>query len=108
MRATNRLYACFGKSEVLDLACLDQFLHRAGDVFDGHVRINPMLIEQVDGLDPEPLERAFDGLLDVLRPAIQARRSRPIIAATQIEPELGGDHHFARGTERALRPRVLR
>ena len=72
--ATNRLDACLGKAEVLDLALLNQFLHRSGHVFDRHVRVNPVLIEQVDGLDLEPLERAFDGLLDVLRPAIQARR----------------------------------
>ena len=59
-----------------------------------------MLIEQVDCLDLEPLERALDGLLDVLRPAIQARRTRPRIAATQVEPELGGDHHLlAEGSE---------
>ena len=59
-----------------------------------------MLIEQVDGLDLEPLERALDGLLDVLRPAVQARRTGPRIAATEVEPELGGDHHLlAEGSE---------
>ena len=48
----------------------------------------------------EPLERAFDGLLDVLRPAVQTRRTGPIIAATQVEPELGGDPHLlAEGRE---------
>jgi hypothetical protein len=29
-----------------------------------------MLIEQIDGIDPESPERALDGLLDVLGPAI--------------------------------------
>ena len=95
VRAANRLHACLGKSEVLDLPGLNQFLHRAGHVFDGHVRVDAMLIQQVDAFHPEPLERAFDGLLDVLRPAVHARRSRPMIAAAQIEPELRGDHHFA-------------
>ena len=52
-----------------------------------------MLIEQVDAVDLEPLERALDGLLDVLRPAIQAA-PRPSIAAAEVEPELGGDHHL--------------
>jgi hypothetical protein len=59
VRAANRLHARFGKAEVLDLALLNQFLHRARHVFDGHVRVNPVLIEQVDGLDLEPLERAL-------------------------------------------------
>ena len=30
----------------------------------------------------------------MLGPAVHTRRSRPIVAATQIEPKLGGDHHF--------------
>ena len=72
--ATDGLHACFGKAEVLDLAFLNQVLHRSGYVFDGHVRVNAMLIEQVDDIHLEPLERALDGLLDVLRPAVQARQ----------------------------------
>ena len=93
------LHARFGKTEVLDLACLNQFLHRAGDVFDGHVRVNPMLIEQVDDINLEPLERAFDGLLDVLRPAIQTLplpadyrcrlRSNPNLVAITTCPRKG-------------------
>ena len=76
--ACARRIVCTPASErpkCLTLPCLNQFLHRAGDIFDRHVRVNAMLIEQVDGLDLEPLERAFDGLLDVLRPAVQARRT---------------------------------
>src|SRR5579863_4814375 len=97
VRATYRLHSRFGKTEVLDLACLNQFLHRAGHVFDRHVRVNPVLIEQVDCLYLEPRERAFDSLLDVLRPAIQARRApHPprIKIGTQVETKLGGDHNF--------------
>src|SRR2546429_805644 len=40
--ATDCLRACFRKAEVLDLAGLNQFFHRARHVFDGHVRVNPM------------------------------------------------------------------
>ena len=71
--ATDRLHARLGEAEVLDLARLDQLLHRPGHVLDGHVRVDAVLIEQVDGIDPEPLERALDDLLDVLRPAVQAQ-----------------------------------
>ena len=42
--AADRLHSCFRKAEVLDLAWLNQFLHRACDFFDRHVRIDPMLI----------------------------------------------------------------
>src|SRR6185369_15648112 len=40
---TDRLSAGLGKSEMLDLACLDQFLDRTGDILDRHVRVNTML-----------------------------------------------------------------
>ena len=79
---------------MLDLAFPNQVLHRSGHVFDRHVRIDTVLIEQIDGLDPEPLQRAFDSLFDVFRPAVQARRTGPPIAATEVEPELGSDRHL--------------
>jgi len=40
---------------VLHLPLLDQVLHR-GHVFEGHVRVHTVLVEQVDGVDLEPLE----------------------------------------------------
>ena len=48
VRAPDRLHARFGKAEVLDLACLDQVLHRAGDVLDRHVRVDAVLVEEID------------------------------------------------------------
>ena len=99
--AANRFHAGLGKSEVLDLAGLDEFLDGAGHVFDGHVGIDAMLIEKVDGVDLEALERAFDGLLDVGGLAIQARGAWAMIGTAEIETELGGDHDFvAIGSER--------
>src|SRR5713101_7707244 len=80
----------FRQAEVLDLALLNQLLHRPGHVFDGNVRINPMLVEQINRADFEPLERGLDDLLDVLRPAVQAA----LLAAVTIESELGGDDHL--------------
>ena len=57
MRAADRLRARLGEAEVLHLALLDQLLDRAGDVFDRHVRVDAMLIEQVDAVGPQALER---------------------------------------------------
>ena len=57
--ATDCLHSCFREAEVLDFALPDQVLHRSRHVFDGHVRIDAVLIEQVDGIDPESLERAL-------------------------------------------------
>ena len=51
--APDRLHASFGKAEVLDLASLNQIFHRTRYVFDWYVRVNPMLIEQVDDVNLE-------------------------------------------------------
>ena len=56
------LHACFRKTEVLHLALLDQVFHGSGDVFDGHVRINPVLIEEIDDIGLEPLEGGLGDL----------------------------------------------
>src|ERR1700728_1365925 len=84
---------------------MNQFLHRASNVFDRHIQVNPMLIEQVDGLNFEPLKRAFDRLLDVLALAVHGRRyalhAPGILVRTDVEPELGGNHHLpAKRSER--------
>ena len=56
------LRAGFGQAEVLDLALADQLLHRAGHVLDRHVRIDAVLVEQVDGVGLEALERGLGDL----------------------------------------------
>ena len=73
----------------MTLPSLDQFLHRPGDVLDGHVRVDAVLVEQVDAVGPEPLERRLRDLPDVLGPAVEAR----LLPALDLEAELGGDHH---------------
>ena len=47
--------------------------HRAGYVFDGHVGIRTVLVEEIDGLGAEPLER-LSATADLLRPAVGALR----------------------------------
>src|SRR2546426_7060571 len=97
VRATDRLHSRFGKAEALDLTLLNHLPYSSGHVLDRHVQINPVLIEEVDFLDLESLERALDGLLDVLGPAIQSRRAlhpAGIEVTAHVEPEFGGDHHL--------------
>ena len=60
--AADGLRAGFGQAEVPDLACCDQVLHGAGDVFDGHVGVDAVLIEEIDGVDLQALERGFGDL----------------------------------------------
>jgi hypothetical protein len=74
MSPPDGLHACFRKSEVFDLALPDEILHGSRHILDRHVRVDAMLIKQIDGVGPEPLERGLGDLLDVLRPAISRPR----------------------------------
>lgn len=51
VRSTNCLSACFRQTKVLHLALLNQVLYRPGNVFDRHIQIDTMLIEEVDYID---------------------------------------------------------
>src|SRR2546425_6393374 len=89
MCAADRLHSRFGKSEVLDLAFPDQVLHRSRDVFDRHIRVDTVLVEEIDEVGLQSLERALDALLDVLGPTV-----RHLLPVVDPEPELGGDDHL--------------
>ena len=47
-----------------------------------------MLIQQVDPVCPEPLERSLDAPLDRLRATVETAA----VLAVEVESELGGDH----------------
>ena len=71
-----------------------------GDILHRCVGVDAVLIEQVDMVGLEPLQRVLDRVLDILRPAgdvAGAARS-----ALELEAELGGDDHLvAPALERA-------
>ena len=58
---------------MLHLAFMDQPLDCSGDIFDRHLRVNAVLVEEVDHIRLEPLERGLGDALDLLGPAIQFR-----------------------------------
>jgi hypothetical protein len=73
---------------MLHLAFADQLLHRARDVFDGHLRVDAVLVEKVDRIDLEPPERRLRHRADVLGPAVHG-------AGAELHAELGRDHDLA-------------
>src|SRR5882724_5742306 len=92
MGTPDRLRSGFRQPEMPDFACVDQVFHRTGDLLDGDVRIDPVLIEQVDAVGPESLERGLGDLSDVVRAAVEP----PLLArrGVNIEAELRGDHYL--------------
>ena len=107
MGATDGLHIGFGEAKVLHLALLDQFLHGSCDVFDGHVGIDAVLVEDVNAVDVQTLQRCCGNLLDVLRAAVEAPPSRTSIWI-EIKAELGGDHDlFADRGERFAQKQLI-
>jgi hypothetical protein len=54
--AADRLRSCFRQAEVVHLTFPNQVLHRSRRVFDRHLRVHAVLIEQVNSLDAKSLE----------------------------------------------------
>jgi hypothetical protein len=46
--ATNRLDTGFRQAEVLDLAFLNQIVDGPGNIFNGDIQIDAVLIEEID------------------------------------------------------------
>src|SRR3954471_9835630 len=74
---------------MLDLALLDQLLDRAGHVLHRHIRVDAMLVEQVDAVGPQPLQGGVGYFADTLRPAVL-----PLAGIAILEAELRGNHHL--------------
>ena len=72
MSTPNRLHACFGQTEVFDLTFFDELFNRASNFFNRHLRIDPVLIEQIDHSGLEPLERSLGNGSDALGSAVEA------------------------------------
>ena len=83
--------AGLGQAEMLDLAFGDQRLHGRGDLLDWRLRIDTMLVEQIDRLDLQPLERSFHRSADTGRAGIDANLLAGI--GIDVETKFGGDHH---------------
>ncbi len=87
MRAAHGGSARLGQPEVADLAFGDQVAHGASHILDRHVRVDAVLVEQVDMVGAQALEAGFGDGTDILGAAVQA-----VIGARALESELGGNH----------------
>ncbi len=69
-----------------DLAGGDELLDRPGDILHRHGGIDAMLVEQVDAVGLQPLERGVGDLADMRGPAVDAGRRGRV-----LEAEFRGD-----------------
>src|ERR1700726_3534127 len=71
MRLTDRIRASLGQTEVAHFSCLNEGLYRSGNILHGNVRINTVLVEEVDPIGTQALERLVGDLADALRAAVR-------------------------------------
>src|SRR5579871_4005932 len=71
------------------LTFLDQVFDRTGDVLDGYLGVDAVLVEQIDPIGPEALEGSDGDLTDVLRATVQS-----FADASVRETEFRRDHHL--------------
>jgi hypothetical protein len=87
MGSANRLCACFRQSKVLHLALLDQVFDSSRNIFDRNLVIDAVLVEKIDRIGFEALERGLGDLPDVLWPAVQPS----LLAVLDLEAKFCGD-----------------
>jgi hypothetical protein len=87
VRPADRPHAGLGEPEVPNLALLDQVLDSARHVLDRDVRVHPVLVEQVEAVGPEPLQRLLDGAPVRVGPAVEAAG----LPGGELEAELRRD-----------------
>src|SRR5215207_4167300 len=68
------LWAGLRQAEAAHFSRLHEVAHRTHRVLDGRVRVDPVLVVEVDHLDPEPLETGLAGLAHVVGPAVDAQK----------------------------------
>ena len=68
------------------LSLLNQVFHRTGNVFDRHVGIDSVLVEQIDDVRSQALQRRVRNLPDALRAAVQT-----LLGIAVFETEFGRD-----------------
>src|SRR6185369_3842205 len=101
MSPAQRIEPHLGQAPVQNLALCHQVLNRAGDVLDWDFRVNTMLIEEVDAIGAESLERPLDRTLDVIRLAVETRT--PLTGLEiDVPAELGRDHNLVAERRNAL------
>ena len=86
--ATDRLGSGLREPDVQDLALGDQLGEGADRVLDRGVRVDAVLVVQVNAVGPEPLQRALDGGPDVRRGRVEYAGA---LAGVRDEAELRRD-----------------
>ena len=70
VRASNSFYAGLRQPEVFHLSLLDEFFDGSGHIFNRDIRVDAVLVEQIDAIGPETLERSLGDFFDMFRSTV--------------------------------------
>ncbi len=99
--------ASLRQAEIKNLALAHEVADRSCDLLDRDVRIDPMLVEEVDPVGPEAAQRALDRRADRLRVGCLARR-RACFPSSNLKPNLVAIvTRFALALQRAADQRLV-
>jgi hypothetical protein len=101
MGTTDGLHTGLREAEVFDLAFCDQVLYRASNIFDRYIRVDAMLVEEIDGLNVEASERCLGDLFDAFLLAVQALPPRAAVGV-QVEPKFRCDEDLVADRRKCL------
>src|ERR1700704_6160301 len=90
MRSADCSRARLGEAKVQSFPLLDKVPNRARHVFDCHIRIDAVLIIEIDAVGFKPPQGLLDHPLDVRGAAIESN------CAVNCETELAGDDDLSR------------
>ena len=80
VRAANRFRRRFRQAQVSHLAGLDELRHRADGLLDRRIRVDAVLVIDVDRVDAEPLQRRVAGPVHVVGTAVDAEKRAVLVA----------------------------
>ena len=97
MSTAHRSRSSFRQSPMQHLAFPNQFTHSFGHRFNRHIRVNPMLVIEVDVVRTQTTQRTFHRFTDCFGTAGQTdgtRRRIQIGCLGQVITKLGGDDNL--------------
>lgn len=96
VRAADCVHARLRKIPMPALALPHQFRDGSGQILNGHVRINAMLVVKINDIHAQAFERSFHGRADLLGSAVL-----DLAAVATADAERGGNHRLiTEGRER--------
>jgi hypothetical protein len=104
VRSTDGVDPGLRHPEVVHLSGSNELLDSPGDLFDGHVGVDAVLVEQVDGVGAQTAQRAVDRRPDTVRSAGDAGL---VTVLVEGEAELGGDDDVAADRLQRLADQLL-